>query len=214
MSNTEYVGQAKMPDAWGDFNAMKFIAQQVMNGMATITVIEVMAVDSAKKTVDARPMVHQIDGAANSTPHETIHGLPYFGYRAGANAFVLTPEVGDKGLAVFCHNDISSVKANKKASLPGSRRRYDWSDGVYIGGLPGLFQSDPTQTIEMNSDGITITTTNALTINATGGVAITGDVDITGKLSVSDESTLDGKAFSSHRHSGVTTGGGNSGPPL
>jgi hypothetical protein len=191
-------GFATLGEALDDLTRLQFIIEQMINGIATATLVRVEAVHAS--TVDVRPLVNQIDGANTGIDHGIIHGLPFYALQGGASAFLVTPKAGDKGLAVFCHNDISTVKNTQAQANPGSRRRYSWSDGIYMGALP-MLNAAPTQTIAMDDDGITITSNGTVTIN--------GNVSITGTL------TNNGKAVgSTHTHSGVQTGGGTSGPPV
>lgn len=192
-------GQSDVRDAHNDASLIEFIARKVMNGMATTALVRVVAVDDG--TVDVQPLVHQIDGAGVAVPHGTIHKLPYFTLRAGAAAIRAVPVVGDIGMASFCHSDTSSVRATKDAAPPPSRRRFDWSDGLYLGGFLG-----PTATtwIEVEDGQVEI---KAATIK------LTGNVQVTGSLTASGEVTGNGKALSTHRHGSVATGSGTSGPP-
>jgi len=197
----------------GDLSLITFVAKQVMNGMATATLVQVKAVRDGQ--VDVQPMVSQIDGKGTGSNHGTIHSLPWFSIRAGACEIRIAPRVGDIGLAVFCHNDISSVKANRKPSLPSSRRRFDWSDGIYFGGL--LPAGPATSFIEIDADdNVQIT---APTIKLNGAVEITGDITHTGDQTTSGTitGTTDvvggGKSLKTHTHGGVQTGSGTSGPP-
>lgn len=56
-------GFGGLASAQDDMSLMRFIAEQVVNGMATSALVEVMAVDG--DTVDVRPLVKQTDGAGN-----------------------------------------------------------------------------------------------------------------------------------------------------
>ena len=179
MADKRYTGFSEIGDTHGDGPSIAFVVEQLMHGMATATLVLVKA--SSATTVDVQPMVNQIDGAGNAIPHGTIHGLPFFSLRAGNSAFIAKPKVGDIGIAVFCHNDISSAKANAKPANPGSWRRNDWADGLYLGGFLG---ATPTQFISVDdAAGITITSTVGVTIN--GPVTINGNVTQTGNLTSS-----------------------------
>ena len=57
---------------------------------------------------------------------------------------LIDPTQGDIGLAIFADRDISSVRANRAQANPGSYRRFDMADGVYIG---GILNGMPTQTV-------------------------------------------------------------------
>lgn len=210
MASRAYTGHGQFSDTTSELNRTDFIVRQVLNRMATATLVLVKAVGTG--TVDIQPMVAQLDGAGNAVEHGTIHNVPFFMPRAGASAIVMTPAVGDIGLAVFCHNDISSVKKNKAPSNPGSRRRFDWADALYLGGFLG---ATPTQFVKLDADGITITSASGKPVNVNGmTVDSDGNVTIPGNLSVTGTSDFAGDDFATHKHSGVQTGSGQSGPPV
>lgn len=202
---TNRTGFAGITSALDDLSRLKFVVQQMMNGMATATVVQVKAVDG--QSVDVLPLVNQIDGKDTGIPHSTIHGLPYFSVQGGTNSVIVAPAVNDIGVAVFCHNDISSVKATKAPALPASRRRYSWSDGIYFGGLP-LLNAAPEQFIRMDADGIMIQALSGKPIK------MIGDVELTGKLTASGDVIADGKSLKTHKHGGVGTGSGETGVPV
>lgn len=176
MTAPPFVGQSRFSDGNSELNRTEFIARQVMNRIATATLVLVKAVDTSARTVDLQPMVAQIDGAGTAVPHGVISSVPWLNPRAGGSAVILTPVVGDIGLAVFCHSDISSVKINQKPSIPGSRRRFDWSDAIYVG---GLFGPDPTQFIRLDADGIAIQAADgtAIALASSERVSISAPVD-------------------------------------
>lgn len=63
---------------------------------------------------------------------------------------IVDPVIGDIGIAVFADRDISTVKRTKAQGNPGSRRRFDAADGMYLG---GLLNSAPTNYLQLSSDG-------------------------------------------------------------
>lgn len=103
--------------------------------------------------VDVTPLVNQLDGAGNPTPHVTIFNVPYFRLQGGKNAIIIDPEKGDIGVAVFASRDITKVKATKDAANPGSFRQYSFSDGLYLG---GMLNAVPTQYVQFSTAGIRI----------------------------------------------------------
>lgn len=163
-----HTGFGDLKYAQDDMSLSSFIAKQMVNGMATATLVQVKAVHT--DTVDVQPMVNQIDGAGTGIPHGVIHGLPFFSLRAGAAEIRAKPVVGDIGIALFCHSDISSVKETKKPANPGSRRRFDWGDGIYLGGVLG---AAPTVRLDIGG----------------GGIYVTGSIDVTGSVSVGTGAT-------------------------
>lgn len=202
-----YTGQGSYAFTQDEYSLTQFIVQQAINGIATATLVEVVAVGD--DTVDVRPMNHQLDGANTATPHGIINGLPVFALRAGACVIRIKPRVGDIGQVVFCHNDISTLKTTKRAGPPSSRRRFDWSDGIYYGGL--LPKSPATTIIEVDEDNNVAIT--APTIRLNGNVEHTGDWTSSGTVTGAADVIGGGKSLKAHTHGGVTTGSGTSGPP-
>ncbi|MDE1906085.1 MAG: baseplate assembly protein [Rhodospirillales bacterium] len=153
-------------------------------------------------TVDVMPLVSQVDGQGNAIPHGTIHACPYLRIQGGANAVILDPQVGDIGIAVVCDRDTSAVEVAKGAAPPGSKRRHDLADAVYLSTIIG---QAPTQYVEFASGGITITSPVGVTIN--GNVQVNGTVTSTGNMKAG---TID---LETHVHTGVTGGSSNTGGP-
>lgn len=208
----QITGLGALPFSQSDANLIDFITRQVVNGMATVTLVQVKAVYA--DTVDVQPMVAQLDGAGNAIPHGIIHDLPFFKLRAGAVEIRAVPVVGDIGMASFCHNDTSSVRATKAPAAPPTRRRFDWGDGLYLGGFLGpaataWIDVTPEQ-IEVKAPTIKLT---ADTLESVGAWTHDGSMDVTGDITSDGEVTASSKALSTHTHGGVTAGAGTSGPP-
>lgn len=151
-------GSAKPTTNWGEFNKIAFNIQQALGKMQTATLVKIESCTnsggvSAVGYVDVIPLVNQLDGLGNPTPHVTIHNVPYFRMQGGANAIICDPEPGDIGLCVFASRDITKVKATKKQANPGSFREYDFADGLYCG---GMLNGTPTQYVEFSAAGIRI----------------------------------------------------------
>lgn len=211
--NQAYSGSAQWTDGNSPTAITQFIAQQMINKVCTMTLVRVVAVRVEQLQMDVQPLTTQLDGDGNATPHGTIYNVPWFRLQGGVNAVIIDPEVNDIGLCVFAMQDISSVKANKKQSNPGSRRRYDWADGVYIGGILNAVPTRFVQFVDGDAGGIVITALDTLTIN--GNVVVNGTIQATDTINSDVDVTAgdDGISLVNHTHDGVETGGGNTGPP-
>ena len=143
-------------------------------------------------TVDVLPLVNQVNGRGNPTPHGIVPRLPFFRVQGGANAVVIDPVVGDIGLAVFADRDVSTVKTTRAQANPGSFRQHDMADGFYLG---GFLNGVPTQYVKFTSEGIDIVSSGTVAITSAGlthnGVNI----------------------GSTHKHGGVQTGTSDTGVP-
>lgn len=182
---TGFAGQARMPDGTSEWNRLEFAIRAVMNRTATIAPVVVKAASGL--SVDIQPMVHQLDGADNAVPHGIIHGVPVWRYQGGTSAVIMDPQPGDIGVALFASSDISSVKANKTPSQPGSRRKFSWSDAIYLG---GILNPEPTQFVRMlAAGGIDVVANGTITISADNG---DGTVRLKGSLVSTSEALAAG----------------------
>jgi hypothetical protein len=203
MTDRGWSGPQDMHSTATPFNEQSFMIRQMIGKITTNELVQVEAVDPAAGTVDVLPLVYQVDGQGQPFPHATIHKLPYFRLQGGTRgAVILDPQPGDIGLAAFCGRDISVVKTTKAPALPGSRRRFDWADGLYLG---GFLNGTPTQYVEFTDSGITLKTPNTVTIDAPTAT-FTGDVVVQGGASFADDVTMAAKLTTS----GMTSLGGGS----
>ena len=155
-------------DNASEVGRLQFIITSALSGLRTAMPVKVISVTNAGGvspigTVSVQPMVSAIDGAGQIWAHGIIYNVPYMRIQGGTNGIILDPVVGDIGIATVCDRDISTVKNAKKVSAPGSTRKNDMSDIVYLMTIIG---SAPTQYVQFNSSGITITSPVNVTVNA------------------------------------------------
>lgn len=225
-----YQGTQTYESAGSDYNSIEFIAKYVLHNIATATLVKVISVTNSGGLapvglVDIQPLVNQVDGAGNSVPHSVIHNCPYIRIQGGVNAIIIDPQIGDTGLAVFADKDLSKVingqisnsGGTPSQANPDSGRRFSYSDGLYVG---GCLNASPSQYIQFNGDGITITSPTAITINVpqltvNGDFTLNGTFNQTGGTTAtfSGDVTAQGTSLHTHTHGGVQTGGGNTGAP-
>lgn len=237
-------GQLRPSDTWGEYNNLNFVIQQQLQKMQTATLVRIEACTNDGGVtpvgfVDVTPMVNQIDGQGNAVPHATIYGIPYFRLQGGTNAIIIDPEPGDIGMCVFASRDISKIKSTKKSGNPGSFRAFNYADGMYLG---GLLNAEPIQYVQFTGGWIKMVSPNKIwleapevvidaetvVINATTSTTITtpqfkvigasefqgGITQSGGASSFGSPVTVQGTNVHTHTHSGVTPGGGTSGPPV
>lgn len=215
-SDEGYLGGQNFASAASDRNALDFIVRMLLGQLATATVVKVVKVTPGNDalalagTVDVTPLVAQIDGKGNTTPHGTIYALPYMRAQGGTNAIILDPKAGDLGICVFASRDISSVKATKAAAPPGSRRQFDMADGMYLG---GILNGVPNQYIRFSSTGIAVVSPTQILFSAPD-IQMHGPVTGNSTAAFSGDVTAAGTSVHTHHHGGVTTGGGNTGLPI
>lgn len=155
-------------DNASEVNRLNYIIKTALSGLRTAMPVQVMSVTnnggvSPIGYVGVMPLVSTLDGDGQVVDHATIYNVPYMRIQGGSNGIILDPVIGDIGLAIVCDRDITAVKSAKKVSAPGSLRKNDMSDMVYLMTIIG---AAPTQYIQFNSSGITITSSNNVTVNA------------------------------------------------
>ena len=165
---TSYQTNYVSADNASEIGRLQLIIKTALSGVRTSIPVQIIAVTNAGGvspigTVDVQPMVNSVDGSGQIWAHGIIHNVPYMRIQGGANGIILDPVVGDIGIATVCDRDISTVKNSSKVSAPGSVRKNDMSDMVYLMTIIG---SAPTQYVQFNSSGITITSPVNVTVNA------------------------------------------------
>ncbi len=194
-----------------DFNVLAFVIQQLLTKVNTCAVVKVVACTndggiSPVGTVDVQPLVNQMTGARIAVPHGTIYKLPYSRLQGGANAVILDPVPGDIGIVVFSQRDISTVKASKKQSNPGSFRTYNWADGLYVG---AILNGVPTSYVRIRDASIDVVSLNKVTVTAP-----VVDVEASTSATVNSPAVtiegggtkIDGKLFLPHTHEVISVG--------
>jgi hypothetical protein len=202
-------GQLKPQSTWGEVNNLNFMIQQALGKLQTSTLVRVESCTNSGGLspvgfVDVTPLVNQLDGQGNPTPHVTIYNVPYFRAQGGANAIIIDPQPGDIGMACFASRDITKIKSTKRQGNPGSFRQYSFADGLYVG---GMLNGTPTQYVQFSTAGIRIHSPVQVKLDAPEVLIVADDVAIT-------STTL--------THNGVNIGsthvhpdpqGSNTGPP-
>ena len=200
-----FLGQEKAGDATSMYNAAAFLTKMMMGKMATAALVTVQGVTndggvSPVGSVNVQQMVSQTDGYGNTQPHGVAFNLPYHRLQGGTNAVIIDPQVGDIGVAVFASRDISLVKRTRAPGLPGSKRRFDPSDGLYLG---GFLNGVPTQWVQFLQDGVQLGAGGNTATLSSAGFAIEAPTVTHNGVDIG------------HRHVHSESGGsGDGGPPV
>lgn len=194
-----------LQDAQGNTNAIQFAVRQIMRAeVCTAMIVKIVSVDTSARTVDVQAMVDQVTPDGTTITHGTIHEVPY-GYEQGGVCLIkIDPAVGDIGVAVFAHRDITRVKRTQAAAAPQTLRTHNYADALYVRTLWAA--SAPAHEIVFDpTSGITITSSQTVTINA--NLKVNGTGTFTGDV------TAGGISLESHVHTGVQSGSSTTGKP-
>ena len=184
----------------------------------------VQSVDFETMTVEVQPTiqgtVEDENGAVQSVNLPLLVDVPIVFPSAGGFLITLPIAVGDEVLVVFASRCIDAWWQSGGINRPMEARMHDLSDGFAIPGprsqlkLPGGAISSTGAQIRNDAG------TSYVEIAADGKIKLVtpSEVDITGNLVVSGSIsgasvTAGGIGLTTHKHTGVTTGGGVSGGP-
>lgn len=161
-----------------DAESLDYIFKQMLAGYFFAEIVEVTSVrgEAPNLVVDVLPLVTRLDQKMQMVQNSVVYNIPVFRLQRGNSAIIMNPVAGDIGVMLVCDRDNSVARANRRESVPGSRRAHSRSDGVYIGGIINM---QPTQFIEFADGEINITTPNPVnitcstaTITAPSGVTV------------------------------------------
>ncbi|WP_426577678.1 phage baseplate protein [Xenorhabdus stockiae] len=199
------------------------IIWSLIGRMGTVTICRVEKIQGGGVGpvgyVDILPLVQQVDGAGNIYQNATVYNVPYFRYQGGENAVILDPKVGDLGFCFTASRDISKVKRTKNSAPPGSKRKYDMADSLYLG---GLLNGTPSQFIHFLESGMDIVSTGIVNVKATK-IVLDAPVETTStiqaKSNITDNTTTNSQSmagmreiYNSHTHPEHRQGA-NTSPP-
>ena len=227
---SDHTSFKNVSDILGDFNSHTAHIKAVLANISTATLVKVVAVTNTGEVVpvgfvDVQPLVNQVDGAGLPIPHSIIYNSPYIRIQGGGDAIILDPKVGDIGIMVFADRDITGVMTTKSQSNPSSNRKFSKADGLYIG---GLLNGTPTQYIQFSAAGIRIHSPvlikidapdvqiNAPTVEIVASTSVTMTTptfnlngnQVTSGTQTAAEVIFSGIHATTHKHGGITAGGG------
>lgn len=233
MSNTPTLFPTQL--IFSDDAAVKALLRQKLFDLRVAAPAIVKEFDAVKQVVSVQIAMAELVQFPNGpewTAINPIFNVPVVLPRAGGFTLTMPIAPGDEGLLVFTDTMFDMWWVNGGQQPPAGapltqtlheRRRHDLTDCFFIPGCwnqtrvlssystdsAQLRSDDGTVTVDMDETGITLTGPN-VTINSSGNVAInaTGQVVIS---SGSDNTEIDSKVFLLHEHSGVQTGGSNTG---
>lgn len=195
-----------------DAENLSYVFKKLLSGAFFIELVEVTAIrgTAPNLVVDVIPLVTRTDPSGATIQNSEIFNVPVFRLQRGASAIIMNPVAGDIGMIAICDRDNSIARANRKQSVPGSKRMHSKSDALYLG---GFLNQAPTQYVEFADNKINIVAPNGVNITTpdmyvSGNIRAGGDItDNVGTQSASLKTLRD--KYDQHKHTvpGVQTGG-------
>jgi hypothetical protein len=194
------------------------ILRQALADLRVAAPAIVQSFDATTQTVAVqiatRELVRTPDGPEWTTP-TPIYKVPVAFPRAGGFALTMPLNAGDEGFLVFCDACIDLWWARGGVQNQFERRRHYICDCIFHPGpwsQPRLLANYSSTSAQLRNDAgsayIEIAAGGIINIKAPGGL------NIIGATVGSGEGTFNSIPVSTHLHTGVTTGGGDTGTPI
>lgn len=169
--------------------------------------------DAATQTASVQPAIKRVFTEKGAVNLPLCVDVPV-AFPGGGDFFVTFPvQAGDECLLLFSERAIDLWHAQGGTKPPAEYRLHDLSDGIAIVGL----NSHPKKIANFNATAMELrnrTNSVRIRLNANGEIDIKGNVNIDGNLNITGTTIGNGVNLNTHRHSGVQTGGGNTGTPI
>lgn len=210
---------------------------QRMDGMLPAVVL---AYDRVANRAQVQPLIPMLATSGNSVARAPIASVPVLAL-GGGGFFVNFPlAAGDVGWIEASDRDISNYLQSMSAAIPNTKRMHSFEDGRFVPDVYGKYSFAPTAgamvissldgttriemspgkislsateidlngtTVNVNASGTATLNAASLNINTTSGTGTTA----TGYFNLPTHTTIAGRDFLSHEHSGVQSGSNNSG---
>lgn len=185
----------------------------------------IAAVDFTTMTCSVQPAiqgtVEDESGKVSVVNLPLLIHVPIVFPSAGGFTITMPIAVNDEVLVVFASRCIDAWWQSGGIQRPIELRLHDLSDGFCIPGpksVPNVIPAISTTALQIRNNAgtsyIEIAADGKINIVAPTGLEVTGNVLVTGSLVAQTGLSTNTVSLNSHLHSGVTTGGGNSGPPV
>ena len=186
-----------------------------------IAIKEIVLKPPPSTTATPSPGVTQ--NIPTDVPVPQIEDVPIIMMRVPGWSLTFPIVEGTECLLIFGDACIDGWWQNGGLNPQADRRRHDLSDAFALFGpwsQPNRIPNYSTDSVQLRSDDLTVLvslSSDRISIVAPKiDVTSLGDINITGKkvtvTSTDSDTTVDGKVFLTHTHTGVQSGGSNSGP--
>lgn len=223
--------------------ALAEIMGKFLAGVDDMLPAVVVEYDRTENRATVRPLIRVLKTDGTVVDRAQIASVPVLNLGGGGVVLSFNISPGDLGWVKASDRDISLFLQNETAEdvPPNTLRKHNFGDSLFI---PDQFRNwtldevdaehtvlqtvDGLKRISIGSDGIQIISNNSLFIDTPstvisgnvfhiGSLTTIGDLTVTGTIEAGVDVLAPGatgKSLKSHLHSGVTTGVGNTGPPV
>lgn len=186
---------------------------------------KVIAYDAATNNATVQPLIQVVSTDGQIVDRAQIASVPVLQLSGGGFIMKLPVRPGDLGWIKANDRDISLFKQAEDTAPPNTQRKHSFEDALFIpqaawslidvatedAGNMVLQNYAGTVKISISNNQVTIT---GAQVEINGVTTVNGNTTINGTLDVGGIIVGANINLSTHIHSGVQTGGGDTGPPV
>lgn len=232
---------SKPPGASGNLGAvLRWVFTKFMQKVDGQLPAQVVSYDRVKNRAVVQPLISMLSTAGKAIGRAPLVSVPVLASGGGGFFMNFPLGPGDIGWIEASDRDISLFLQTSQQSPPNTKRMHSFEDARFVPDAFAQYTFTPdagamvlssydgatrivmspgkikliAATVEIDSTTFTLSNSGAAVVNtATWSVNTTagGGSTTTGVVNLPATTIIDGRAFPTHEHSGVQTGGGNTG---
>lgn len=217
MNNNVLIPSYNPADIDDEAGFYEFIIKKTLSKIQKMTPAKIISYDRAKNRAIVQPLTYDITSTGGTLPMDTIPNIPVLTLSGGGFIFSFPVQENQTGWLISADRDISVFKQILNFFTPATLRRHQYEDGIFIpDNINGfnIAEGDENAVILTSSDGTTkITVQNGAVNISASSINIIGNVNVEGEIIATGDILGANISLSTHTHSGVEPGGGNTGAP-
>lgn len=203
---------------------LRAVVAKMLQGVDVMLPARVVTYDRVRNVATVQPIITLLTTNGEAVPRANIAQVPVLALGGGGFVMNFPLKAGDLGWIEASDRDISIFIQSLQESQPATVRMHSFEDARFIPDVLRQFDAsavaDDAMTIQSLDGAVRVEISpNTLKLVAPTLTIEASTIDVTGVTTFHDHVTMEGGAeiggieFGTHKHVGVTPGGGTSGGP-
>lgn len=197
--------------------ALRSVMRKMMQGVDSMLPAKVLAYDRANNVATVQPLIAVLTTSGERVTRAQVARVPVLALGGGGFVINFPLKAGDLGWIEASDRDISLYMQSFGESQPNTLRMHSFEDGRFIPDMMKAFDlgdvADDAMTIQSADGAVRIEISPAKLKLVAPEIEVVGPATFRDLATFEDDTITNGIRFSTHKHTGVQTGGGTSGGP-
>jgi hypothetical protein len=209
---------------------LRSVFRKLLQGVDGMLPARVVSYDRKSNTAMVQPLIQIVGTSGSSVSRSSLAKIPVLALGGGGFVINFPLKGGDLGWIEASDRDISLYMQSQNEAKPNTLRMHSFSDGRFIPDVFSKFDvsdddadamviqtygggskiSIKQNSIDFTADQINLTGNQSISIKAPI-ISQAGDLNSTGSANFAGKTTIEGTPWAGHQHTGVQTGGSNTG---